>query len=549
MTRRQRRLLLLLSVLISGFGARAQDSKVATGTEIMIVAHPLAAKAGLSIYMQGGNVVDVAVATAYALGVVEPHGSGVGGEGMMLIHLVRTNTWTVIDFKAIAPKKATYETLDYGNISSWSKTVRGASVPGVVAGLELAREQYGRLDRTSVLQPAVDLALKGFDVDSTLSARLKGGQSTLTKDPYAARIYYPTHAVPEPGTILTNPDYGVTLKEIQADGPDAFYRGTIARLIARDAERSGGFITMEDLAAYRAVEREPLRGNYQGMEIVTTPPPGGGMHLIEALNMLKYFNLPQHRIADNAHLHLLAETFKLVFKDERTHNADPAFVPVPHDVVTSQAFAFSRMQAINLEEARHPIKVDAGRIPDKNTTHLSVMDAEGNAVALTITLSSMFGTAHTVEGAGFLLNNEMQNYDPDPSAANALRPHARVVTSLVPTMLVREGRPAYVLGLPGGDAIISTMTQVVVNLLDFGMDLPAAVASPRIFSIFNQRALEIERPVPEETLALLRSRGHDLDLWDQNAYFGVVQAVERDKKTGMLLGVSDGRRSGAAIGK
>lgn len=543
------RLLLVLSLAFFFVSVHAQEPKVATGKEIMIVAHPLAAKAGLQVFERGGNVVDVAVATAYALGVVEPHGSGIGGEGMMLVYDARKNAYTVIDFKGIAPGKASYTTLDYGNVSSWSRTVRGASVPGAVAGLEMARDRYGTLDRGTVLQPAIDLALKGFAVDSTLSARLKGAQSTLAKDPYSARTLYPGATVPAAGTVLTNPDYGATLREIQVNGPEAFYQGKIARLIVRDAEQSGGFITMEDLAAYRAIERQALRGSYRGMEIITTPPPCGGMHLIEALNILSYFDLRQFRRAQNSHVHLLAEIFKLVFKDERTHNGDPDFVSVPVAAVTSQEFAFSRALSVDLAQARHPSAVTAGRIPDKNTTHLSVMDAQGNAVALTITLSSMFGTAHTVEGAGFLLNNEMQNYDSDSTAANALQPHKRVVTSLVPTILARNGMPVTVIGLPGGDAIISTMTQVIVNLVDFGMDLESAIASPRAFTIFTQRALEIERPLLPETKTLLGSLGHDLQEWDKNAYFGVVQAVERDAQTGMLLGVSDERRSGAAIGR
>ena len=542
-------LALALSPAFLFLSVQAQDPKVATGKEIMIVAHPLAAKAGLWIHEQGGNVVDVAVATAYALGVVEPHRSGIGGEGMMLIHDAATRTSTIIDFKSIAPKLASYENLDFENIASWSKTAKGASVPGAVAGLEQARERFGRLDRKIVLQPAVDLALNGFAVDSTLSARLKASESTLMKDPYSARTFYPDGAIPQPGTMLMNHDYGISLKEIQANGAKAFYTGTIADRIVKDAQNHGGFITKEDLQAYRAIIREPLRGSYGGMEIITSPPPCGGMHLLEALNILKHFDLKAARANNDYHLHLLAETFKLVFRDERTHNADPDFASVPEARVTSEAFAFQRFLEIDLGSARHGAKVRPGELEMKHTTHLSVMDAEGNAVALTITLSSLFGTAHTVEGAGFLLNNEMQNYDPDPHAANALQPHKRVVTSLVPTILARAGRPVAVMGLPGGDAIISTMTQVIVNLLDFGMDLQTAIASPRVFTIHSQRVLEIERPVAEKTKALLRSLGHDLEESGRSAYFGVVQAAQRDERTGLLLGVSDERRSGAAIGK
>lgn len=543
------RFALVLSSAFLFLCVQAQDPKVATGKEIMIVAHPLAAKAGLWVHEQGGNVVDVAVATAYALGVVEPHGSGIGGEGMMLIHNASTGASTIIDFKAIAPKMASYERFDFNDIASWSRTAKGASVPGSVAGLELARERFGKLDRKIVLQPAVDLAMNGFTVDSVLAARLNASRSTLIKDPHSARTFYPAGAAPKPGAVLTNHDYGISLKEIQSNGAEAFYGGTIADRIVKDAQNHGGLITKEDLRAYRAIIREPLRGSYGGMEIITSPPPCGGMHLLEALNILKHFDLQVARANNNYHLHLLAETFKLVFKDERTHNADPDFVSVPVDWVTSESFAFQRFLEIDLGSARHGAKVRSGELETKHTTHLSVMDAEGNAVALTITLSSLFGTTHTVEGAGFLLNNEMQNYDADPHAANALQPHKRVVTSLIPTILAHNGRPVTVLGLPGGDAIISTMTQVIVNLLDFGMDLQTAIASPRIFTIHTQRMLEIERPATEQTKGLLHSLGHDLEESQRNAYFGVVQAVQRDETTGLLLGVSDERRSGAAIGK
>jgi len=550
MTKVKKLLKLAYLLLILVLPCSAQYSKVASGGKIMISAHPLAAKAGLEVHRKGGNVVDVAVAVAYALGVVEPHGSGIGGEGMMLIYNADEKKSVVIDFKAIAPAKATYQNLDFAKKSEWSRTVRAGCVPGAVAGLELARERFGKLDRKGVLQPAIDYALKGFEVDSTLSLNLESYRKLLEKDAYTKSIYYPKGMAPKVGMVITNPEYGRSLQIIQAEGPDAFYKGRIADLIVRDAERRGGFITREDLLAYEPIVREPVRGSYRGYDIITTPPPCGGMLLIEALNILKHFDLNACRSDDDYSLHLYAEVFKLVFKDERTHNGDPAFSPIPVRTITSDQFAFQRLLHIDLSKSRHPQQVDAGRIVERNTTHLSVMDLEGNAVSLTITLSSLFGTSQTVEGAGFILNNEMQNFEPEGHPSNSLQPHKRVVTSLVPTILVKAGRPIYVLGTPGGDLIISTIAQVIVNLVDFGMSLPQAVDAPRMFSIGTQRELEIENRFSAKAYRLLESLGHDVKQYDAyRAYFGAVQAIMYDARTRTLVGCSDPRRSGAAVGE
>jgi gamma-glutamyltranspeptidase/glutathione hydrolase len=550
MTNTKGLLKLVFLLFVFALPCLSQYSKVSSGSQIMISAHPLAAKAGLDIFKKGGNVVDVAVATAYALGVVEPHGSGLGGEGMMLIYNAREKKGVVIDFKAISPQRASYRTLDFTKKSDWNRTVRGASVPGAVAGLELARERFGKLDRKTVLQPAIDYALSGFEVDSTLSLNLESYRKLLEKDPYAKSVYYRNGMVPKPGTVIKNPEYGRSLQTIQAEGPDAFYKGRIAGLIVKDAEKRGGFITKEDLLAYQPIVREPVIGTYRGYEVITTPPPCGGMLLIEALNILKHFDLNVCRSDDEYSLHLFAEVFKLVFKDERTHNGDPAFSAIPVSTIISEPFAFQRFLQIDLSKSRHPQQVEAGRIGNGNTTQLSVMDIEGNAVSLTITLSSLFGTGQTVEGAGFILNNEMQNFEVEGNHPNNLQPHKRVVTSLVPTILAKEGRPMYVLGTPGGDLIISTIAQVIVNVADFKMPLPEAVDAPRMFSINTQRELEIENRFPEKAYRLLESLGHDVEKEDAyRAYFGAVQAIMYDARTNTLIGCSDPRRSGAAVGE
>ena len=542
-------LLSVLSIVVITT-AGAQYSKVASGNKIMIAAHPLAARAGMEIYKKGGNVVDVAVAVAYALGVVEPHGSGIGGEGMMLIYDSKEGRSTVIDFKAISPASASHQKLDLRRKSDWARSVKGASIPGAVAGLEFARERFGRLDRKSVLQPAVNFALHGYEVDSTLALNLESYRRILERDSSAKLLYYPEGRTPNVGRVLENPDYGKTLQLIQSQGPDAFYKGAIADLIVKHSETKGGFITKDDLLAYKPIVREALVGHYRGYEIITTPPPCGGMLLIETLNILKYFNLAEAKRRNEYNLHLFAETFKLVLKDEATHNGDPEFNTIPIAKVVSDQYAFQRFLQIDLAHSAHPAQVNAGSTEDKNTTHLSVMDIDGNAVSLTITLSSLFGTGQIVQGAGFMLNNEMQNFNDNDTHPNSLKPHKRVVTSLVPTIVAKNGKPMYVLGTPGGDLIISTIAQVIVNLVDFDMTLQDAVFAPRMFSIFTQRELETESRFSQGAFELLERFGHDVkQLGDYRAYFGSVQAIKLDSDARRLTGCSDPRRSGAAVGE
>jgi len=537
-------------ILVFVFSALAQYAKVSSGSKIMISAHPLAAKAGMEVYRKGGNVVDVAVAVAYALGVVEPHGSGIGGEGMMLIYDAKQKKSTIVDFKGISPQAASYRTLDLEKKSEWARSAKGAAIPGAVAGLELAREKFGKLDRATVLQPAIDYAMKGFEVDSTLALNLESYRRILEKDPYTKTLYYSDGMVPKVGTILRNPDYGATLSRIQAEGVDAFYEGDIAERIVRDMQRRGGFFTKEDLFAYKPIIREALVANYRGYDIITTPPPCGGMLLVEALNILKHFDLKECRKNDEYNLHLFAEVFKLVFKDEQTHNGDPEFSKIPVSQVMSDEFAFQRFLKIDLAHTSPAQRIEAGTIDDKNTTQLCVMDIEGNTVSLTITLSSLFGTGQTVEGAGFILNNEMQNFNADPKHPNSLQPHKRVVTSLVPTIIAKDGRPVYVIGTPGGDLIISTIAQVIVDLIDFEMPLREAVYAPRMFSVFSQPQLEIEGGYGEKSYRMLGTLGHDVKRYEGiRAYFGAVQSIMFDVRSNKLIGCSDPRRSGAAVGE
>lgn len=526
------------------------SQKVNTTQQIMICAHPLAAKAGLKVYQEGGNVVDVAVATAYALGVVEPHGSGIGGEGMMLIYLAKENKFTVIDFKAISPKNANYSNLNFKDVSSWNRTIKGASIPGAVAGLELALEKFGRIDRKKVIQPSIDYAINGFEVDSTLALNLITYKKYLDNDEYSKKIYYPGGNPLRKGDKVINKDYGKTLIRIRDYGKDDFYKGRIADKIVKDSKKNGGFIAKEDLAAYKPVIREPLFGEYKGYKIVTTPPPCGGMHLIEALNILKFFNLSECKKYNEYSIHILSEVLKRMFIDEAQFNGDPEFNKIPIDKIISSDFAFQRFREINLSKPTDNKDIKIGVIGDKNTTQLTVMDIEGNTVSLTITLSSLFGTAHTVDGCGFLLNNEMQNFNPDEKHPNSLESHKRVVTSLVPTIIFKDDKPFLATGTPGGDLILSTILQIIVNVIDYNMSLEEAMFAPRIFSTYYQQEMEVENRIDKNTIDFLKSLGYDIKFHSEfRAYFGAVQSIMFDDKNKKLVGVSDPRRSGAAIGE
>jgi gamma-glutamyltranspeptidase/glutathione hydrolase len=537
-------------VLLFAFTCLSFAQKVNTGKEIMICAHPLAAQAGLEVYNNGGNVVDVAIATAYALGVVEPFGSGIGGEGMMLIYDAKEKKCTVIDFKAISPKAATYSTLDFNNLSAWSRTIKGASVPSAVAGLEYALEKFGKIDRKKVIQPAINYAINGFEADSSLELFVNIYKRYLDNDDYSKKIYCPKGKPVKKGNIVKNKDYGNTLIQIRDKGATDFYSGQIADKIVQDSKKNGGFITKEDLEAYKPLVREALVGNYKGYDILTTPPPCGGMILLEAINILKYFNLAECKKENDYSLHILSEVFKKIYIDESAFNSDPEFYNVPVETVTSQKFAFDRFKEINLASPTDTKDVTIGVIGDKNTTQLTVMDIEGNTVSLTITLSSLFGSAHTVEGCGFHLNNEMQNYNKDKTHPKSLEPHKRVVTSLVPTIITKNGRPIYATGTPGGDLIISTVLQIIINLLEFDMNLEEAMFAPRIFSTYYQSELELENDFPKASTEQLEHIGHELKFYPKHrAYFGAVQSVMYDEKTKSLIGVSDPRRGGAAMGK
>jgi len=557
-------LLAFVALALPLLGEEITVGQMATGTKgVVAAAHPLAAKVGAEILARGGNAVDAAVATAFALGVVEPYASGIGGEGVMVISLA-DGTEVAIDYKSVAPGHVTLE----GTDTSVKLGPKGTCVPGVVAGLALALEKYGTMSLAEVLEPAIRLAREGFPIDEVFVDVMAahGFYENIVDDPEISSIFLKDGLIPDVGTVITNPELAHAYELIAQQGPEVFYEGEIAEAIVQATE---GWITKEDLAQYTPREMEPVRGDYRGYEVLSAPPPVGGTTLIEALNILENFDLSGYSYTDPEAIHLIAESLLLASADRYRYVGDPAFFAVPIEGLTSDAYARERAELIRLDAVIPPREAPAGgpfqyeyleehaaiySVPEEatslSTTHVSVVDKEGNAVSLTQTLSYFWGSQVFVSGYGFFLNNELHNfnrYDPtDPTDLNEIAPYKRPRTLVAPTIVKRDGEIFLVVGTPGAGRIISTLLEVIVNVVDFDMDLKEAIAAPKFCSRVAYKELRMEEGYPEETLAALEALGHKIKLYSPlNLYFGGINAV-MVQEDGTMIGVGSLRRQGAA---
>ncbi len=557
-------LLAFVALALPLLGEEITVGQIATGTKgVVAAAHPLAAKVGAEILARGGNAVDAAVATAFALGVVEPYASGIGGEGVMVISLA-DGTEVAIDYKSVAPGHVTLE----GTDTSVKLGPKGTCVPGVVAGLALALEKYGTMSLAEVLEPAIRLAREGFPIDEVFVDVMAAHDfyENIVDDPEISSIFLKDGLIPDVGTVITNPELAHAYELIAQQGPEVFYEGEIAEAIVQATE---GWITKEDLAQYTPREMEPVRGDYRGYEVLSAPPPVGGTTLIEALNILENFDLSGYSYTDPEAIHLIAESLLLASADRYRYVGDPAFFAVPIKGLTSDAYARERAELIRLDAVIPPREAPAGgpfqyeyleehaaiySVPEEatslSTTHVSVVDKEGNAVSLTQTLSYFWGSQVFVSGYGFFLNNELHNfnrYDPtDPTDLNEIAPYKRPRTLIAPTIVKRDGEVFLVVGTPGAGRIISTLLEVIVNVVDFGMDLKEAIAAPKFCSRVAYKELRMEEGYPEETLAALKALGHKIKLYSPlNLYFGGINAV-MVQEDGTMIGVGSLRRQGAA---
>lgn len=515
---------------------------VSAKTGMVASAHTLASQAGVEVLKAGGNAIDAAVAAAFAIGVVEPNASGLGGEGMIVMALAKPARTAAIDYRSAAPAVTRFE----GRIPATGHAA--VAIPGMVAGLVMAQQTYGKLPLAKVIEPAVDLAEQGFVVSPTLAGVIVDNFEEITKNQALADIVCPGGLPLEAGATLRNPDLAGSLRAIAAGGADAFYRGAIAERIAAEMAGHGGFITKQDLAGYNAVERAPVRGQYRGHELVSAPPPVGGMTVVEILQILDHLSLDKVPHGSPAHIHLLAEAMKRGFADFSAHVGDPDFVSVPMARLLSREYAKSRAAEID------PSKVSGKILPaaiekdePPSTTSLSVVDGEGNMVALTQTLSDFFGAKVVIAGTGIILNNEMKNFS--ARGPNVMAPGKRMRTTIAPTIVLRDGRPYLTIGTPGAARIISTMTLLVSNLIDYGMGIQEAIEAPRFYARDTDKNLSVEARVPDTAIEALTMMGYSVKkLGEFDLFFGGAQGIIVDPKTGMRIGGADPRRDGAVIG-
>lgn len=523
-----------------------------------------ASRAGLQILRHGGNAVDAAVAVGFALAVTHPAAGNLGGGGFMVIRFADGRE-TTIDYREVAPAAARRDMfLDSSGEPVADRSRVGplaAGVPGSVAGLALAQRRYGRLPLARVIAPAVALARDGFEVSWALADSLKSAQSLLSTHPASARAFQRADgSLPGPGDRLVQPDLAHTLTLIAEHGPDAFYKGAIADLIAAEMTRSGGLITKADLAAYTPRERPPIVGSYRGHRVISMPPPSsGGIALVQLLNILEKFPLADYGHNSSRSIHLIAEAARRVYADRSEWLGDPDFFDVPVAGLLSRRYADALRRGISETRATASREVKPGlprNFEHSDTTHYSVVDADGNAVATTTTLNGSYGSGQVVTGAGFLLNNEMDDFSAKPGTpnmfgliggeANAVGPGKRMLSSMTPTILVKDGRTRLVVGSPGGSRIITTVLQVVLNVVDFKMNVQQAVDAPRFHHQWLPDAIRLERQgFPADVVTALEAMGHTTEL---GADMGDVHAIMLDEVTGLRLGGSDPRQDGRTLG-
>jgi gamma-glutamyltranspeptidase/glutathione hydrolase len=517
---------------------------------MVAAAHPDAARAGIEILRSGGNAVDAAVAVAFALTVAEPNASGVGGGGFALIAMADGSRPVVIDYREAAPRAATPDRY-YGDGEGFAEMTEegplGVGVPGLVAGAAKALEVNGTMTLAQVLRPAIRLAREGIVVTPRLAAIIADKFEKISRNPATAEVYLSDGLPPEAGARLVNEDLARTLESIAAGGPGVFYDGPVGRAVVAEVRARGGLLDEADLAGYRAIVREPVRGSYRSTQVLSaSPPTAGGTALVELLNVLEAFDLAGWGRGDARTLHVLAEAAKMVFVDKAATNGDPDFVKVPAEVLTGKEHARLLAARIRPEAARFDYAAGAIASSDSpSTSHVSVVDGAGNAVALTQSVNLYFGSGLMAPGTGFVLNNHLADFDTEPGHPNSIGPGRRPSSSIAPTILLSEGRPFLVLGTPGASRIVTALAQIIVNTVDFGMGVDEAIEAPRLHAI--GREVEVEGGFPDDVVRALSALGHDVRTYPPlDDHFGGAHVIRIDE--GRLVGGADSRRDGVAVG-
>ena len=553
----------VLGFPVAAVAAQEQSAiEVRGGAGMVVSANAIAAEVGARILAQGGNAVDAAVATGFALAVVHPTAGNIGGGGFMVVRFPDGRS-TAFDFREKAPLAAHADMfLDQnGEYSSeiHHRSHLAVGVPGTVAGFALAHERYGSSEWRGLVDPAVQLAGQGFAVTPGLASSLAGALDALSHYP-ASLAAFSNDGVPyQAGELWRQPDLAGSLTRIRDQGRDGFYRGETARLIAQEMAANGGMITEEDLARYESVEREPIRGTYRGVDVISmAPPSSGGIALVEMLNILEGYELAPMGHNSPAYVHHLVEAMRLAFRDRARFVADPDFADVPVDRLTEKQYAAGLRADISSMSAGVSAPTDL-EVPAESpqTTHFSVVDESGMAVSVTYTLEYGYGSKITVPGGGFLLNNEMGDFNAGPGLTddqgligtepNLARPEQRMLSSMTPTILARDGELMAVFGTPGGRTIINTVMQVVLNLAEFDMGIGEAIAAPRFHHQWLPDEIRIETAGANPALvAALTAMGHRVVTRSRQ---GHVDAILIDPETGDRIGASDPRgRDGGAVG-
>jgi gamma-glutamyltranspeptidase/glutathione hydrolase len=527
---------------------RAQQGMVAS-------VDAMATQVGVDILREGGNAVDAAVAVGYALAVTHPQAGNLGGGGFMMLRTKEGKT-VAIDFREMAPEQATRDMfLDGEGHPDAKKSLTShlaSGTPGTVAGFSLALEKYGTLPLNKVIQPAIKLAQDGFIINSALADDLKTyGSEVLPNHANSKAIFWKDGEPLKQGEKLVQTNLAKSLTLIAQNGPDAFYKGAIAEQIADEMHQNGGLLSKADLANYKAIERTPISGEYRGYEVFSMPPPSsGGIHIVQILNILENFDLHKYGFGSADAMQLMAEAEKQAYADRSEYLGDPDFVKVPWQALTNKAYAKSIAERIDLNKAKPSSEIKPGKLApyeSNQTTHFSVVDKDGNAVAVTYTLNTTFGTGIVAGNTGSLMNNEMDDFSAKPGVpnvyglvggdANAVGPKKRPLSSMSPTIVVKDGKTWLVTGSPGGSRIITTVLQMVVNTVDFGMNVAEATNAPRFHHQWLPDELRVEKGFSPDTLKLLEGKGQKVVLKEAMGSTQSIMVVP----DGTLYGASDPR--------
>ena len=513
-----------------GYSSDLSATRTVTAEHGMVVAQErLAAQVGADILKQGGNAVDAAVATGFALAVTYPRAGNIGGGGFMVIHSTARNEDVAIDYRETAPAAITQDVFlgadGKPDADKSRNSALGIGVPGTVAGLAVALEKYGsgRFTLAQILKPAIELARDGFVITDDMADTLSDMYRRMSRWPNSTKAFSRVDGTPlQEGDRLVQADLAETLSAIAEQGPRGFYEGPVADRVAAAVVKAGGIMTADDLKLYQAVIRNPVRGSYRGYDIVSMPlPSSGGTVLLETLNILEGFPMAEMRQGSAPSLHLLIEAMKRAYADRARYLGDPAFVSAPADMLISKDYAAKQRATIDLARAT-PAEALSARQPREgsNTTHYSVVDSGGNAVSNTYTLNFPYGVGLVADGTGVLLNNELDDFTAAPGTSNAFGlvgfeanlpgPGKRPLSSMSPTIVLKDGKPVLVTGTPGGSRIISAVLQIVVDVIDYKMDVAAAVAAPRVHHQWMPDVVRVERGFPPETLDALRQMGHEV---------------------------------------